>query len=248
LNNELLLIVSAFMAGAINAVAGGGTFFTFPALLMAGIPPISANATSTIAVFPGQFSGAYAYREDFKHIESIPLWAVVITSLIGGWSGSAILLATPQQIFVDLIPWLLLLATVLFAIGKSIGQYIAKRVKIGLVPTVILLLIFAVYGGYFGAGVGIITLALLSVLGLTDLNEMNAIKTIANGTTNVAAVFIFIAKGAIVWHPALIMAISAIVGGYLGARIARKVDQRIMRWLIVALGLALSAYYFVKKA
>ena len=248
MSNEILLAVAAFFAGAINSVAGGGTFLTFPALLSAGIPPVNANATSTFAVFPGSFSSAFAYRKDFKDSGGdIPIWALVITSLVGGWIGAAILLATPQQVFVVLIPWLLLSATALFAFGKKLGNFVSKNIRLGVVPILMILLVIGFYGGYFGAGMGIMTLALLSLLGLTDLNKMNALKTLATGLINVSAVIVFVSNGAIFWRPALIMAVCAIAGGYLGADLARKVDQKYVRWLVLLIGVTLTAYFFCKQ-
>jgi len=170
----------------------------------------------------------------------------VITSLVGGWIGAAILLATPQQVIVELIPWLLLLATVLFAFGKKLGNFVSKNIRLGVVPILMILLVIGFYGGYFGAGMGIM-LALLSVLGFTDLNKMNALKTLATGLMNVSAVIVFVLNGAIFWRPALIMAVCAIAGGYLGADLARKVDQKYVLWLVLLTGVTLTVYFFCKK-
>jgi len=241
-----VLVVASFVAGAINSVAGGGTFFTFPALIFAGVPPISANATSSVAVFPASFSSALAYRKDFVHIKELPLGLAIGLSCIGGWFGASLLIATPQQTFVELIPWLLLTATLLFAYGKKLGAILRKRFQITLPIIVIAVLGIACYGGYFGAGIGILTLALFGLMGLDDINKMNAMKTILTGFMNLAAVLNFVTNTAIDWHAVLIMATSAMLGGYMGAAIARKIEQRYIRWTVIGTGSFLTVYFFIQ--
>jgi uncharacterized membrane protein YfcA len=241
-----VLVVTSFLAGAINSVAGGGTFFTFPALIFAGVPPISANATSSVAVFPASFSSALAYRKDFTQVKGLPLGLAIALSCIGGWVGATVLLATPQQTFVDLIPWLLLIATLLFAYGKKVGEILRKSYRITTPIIMIALLVIAFYGGYFGAGIGILTLALLGLMGMEDINKMNAMKTILSGFMNLAAVTNFVTNTAIDWHAVLVMATSAMIGGYLGAAVARKIEQKYIRWTVIATGSLLTVYFFVQ--
>ncbi len=243
---DSVLVVASFIAGAINSVAGGGTFFTFPALIFAGVPPVSANATSSVAVFPASFSSAFAYRKDFTHVKELPLGLAIVLSCIGGWFGATVLIATPQQTFVELIPWLLLVATLLFACGKKAGEILRKRYRITMPLILTALLIIAFYGGYFGAGIGILTLALFGLMGMEDINKMNAMKTILSGFINLAAVTNFVTNTAIDWHAVLIMATSAIIGGYLGAAIARKIEQKYIRWTVIGTGSFLTVYFFVQ--
>jgi uncharacterized membrane protein YfcA len=240
---DSVLVVTSFVAGAINSVAGGGTFFTFPALIFAGVPPVSANATSSVAVFPASFSSAFAYRKDFTHVKELPLGIAIVLSCIGGWFGATVLIATPQQTFVELIPWLLLIATLLFAYGKKVGEILRKRYRITMPLILSALLVIAFYGGYFGAGIGILTLALFGLMGM---NKMNAMKTILSGFMNLAAVTNFVTNTAIDWHAVLVMATSAIIGGYLGAAIARKIDQKYIRWTVIGTGSFLTVYFFVQ--
>lgn len=241
-----VLVVTSFLAGAINSVAGGGTFFTFPALIFAGVPPVSANATSSVAVFPASFSSALAYRKDFAHIKELPLGLAIAISCIGGWFGASVLIATPQQTFLELIPWLLLIATVLFAYGKKFGVILRKHFQITVPIIMVALLVIAFYGGYFGAGIGILTLALFGLMGMDDINKMNAMKTILTGCMNLAAVTNFVTNTAINWHAVVVMATSAIIGGYLGAAIARKIDQRYIRWTVIGTGSLLTVYFFAQ--
>lgn len=238
------LAVSAFVAGALNSVAGGGTFFTFPALLFAGVSPVSANATSTVAVFPGAFSSALAYRKEFQPLAELPIGLALATCTIGGWLGASILIATPQKTFVELIPWLLLLATLLFAYGKDVGKYLRSKMTIGLPKVIIALFVISMYGGYFGAGIGIMTLALFGLMGLNDINKMNAMKTLLSGCINLAAVINFITNTSIDWHAVVVMATSSVIGGYIGAAVARKADQRYVRWLVIGTGVVLTIYFF----
>src|SRR5689334_11315592 len=165
----LLLVVSAFLAGMLNAVAGGGSFLTFPALVMAGVPPVAANATSTVAVFPGSFASVLGYRNQFKHLEGMHVPSILAVSLVGGVAGAVLLLVTPEKLFEGLAPWLLLVATVLFAYGKRIGAWLRRRVQIGLPTLLVSQLIIAIYGGYFGGGIGILMLAAFGLYGLTNL-------------------------------------------------------------------------------
>ena len=245
---DILLVISAFFAGAINSVAGGGTFLTFPALLATGISPIMANVTSSIAVFPGSFSSAYAYRKDLKNNTEIYMPAALLTAAIGGWLGSTVLMHTPQKTFAELIPWLILSATLLFAFGKQGSERLRKHFKLGKVGTAILFSFIGFYGGYFGAGIGILTLAVMGLLGMSDINKMNGLKTVLTGVMNLAAVINFLFNTKVYWHGMVIMTISCIIGGYVGAAVARRVPQKVVKAIVILIGMALTIYFFTIPA
>ncbi len=243
----LLLIVSAFFAGVLNAVAGGGSFLTFPALIMAGVPPLNANATSTVAVSPGAFASAYGYRRELGRIKEINLPAFLGVSLIGGLLGALLLLWTPQRTFEIIVPWLLLFATVLFAFGPKVSAYVRRNFKVGHGAVLIVQFFIAVYGGYFGGGIGILILATLGVFGLTDLHAMNGLKALVSGCLNAVAVVAFVFGGAVYWNEALIMLVAAVAGGYAGAAVARHIPPPILRKFVIVVGVAMTAYFFFTK-
>lgn len=248
----MLLFGAALLAGAINSVAGGGTFFAFPALIFAGVPPIAANATSTIAVWPGAVASAWAYRSELlDHKKKLPMLA--ITSLLGGGLGAWVLLKTPSQTFEALIPWLLLTATLLFAFGKTISAALRKRFtalakeggKIALLISILLQFIIAIYGGYFGAGIGILMLAMLALLGMNHIHEMNGLKTILGSCINGVAVMIFIFNDIVYWPQAAVMVGGAILGGYFGAHLARRLPTHWVKNFIIATGSLMTIWFFL---
>jgi uncharacterized membrane protein YfcA len=242
--DTLIIALAAFGAGIMNAVAGGGSFLTFPALVFTGVPSIIANASSTVALFPGSFASAWAYRQDFRPVASMPLRPMLAVSLIGGVLGAVILLVTPQSIFDGIVPWLLLIATLAFTFGRQLTPILRRYLTIG--PKAVLggQFVVAIYGGYFGGAVGIIQLALYALLGETDLNAMNATKTIMSGTMNAAAVVCFVIAGTVWWPQSLIMMAAGIAGGYVGARVARKLDPRWVRHGVTAIGVVMTVAFF----
>ncbi len=242
----LLLVASAFFAGIMNAVAGGGSFLTFPALIFAGIPPIAANATSSTALLPATFASVWAYRNDFERIEGLPLWLITTVSVVAGAIGAALLLITPESTFVTLIPWLLLSATGVFAFGNTVALWARKYFTIGPKTVLVLQFLISIYGGYFGGGIGILMLAAFRIFGLTRLNAMNAMKTWLSGCLNAIAVAMFIVEREVYWRETVIMVLSSAVGGYAGAAVGRRIDPKIMRAVIITIGVALSVYFFVK--
>ncbi len=242
----LLLVVAAFGAGLMNSVAGGGTFLTFPALVFAGVPSVMANATSTVAVFPGALASAWAYRKDFPTIEGLRTRTVLTVSLAGGILGALLLIYTPEHTFNELVPWLLLAATVLFAAGKRLTPFLRRHIHLGPTALCIIQFLIALYGGYFGGAMGIMMLALFGLFGLTDINAMNALKTLLAGLLNAVAVVCFVVAGQVAWTPALIMLVSAVAGGYAGARIARKMNPDHVRAVIILIGLAMTAIFFAR--
>jgi uncharacterized protein len=211
-----------------------------------GIPAIAANATSTAAVCPGALASAVAYRHDLSRFTRRQIVGMVAISLVGGFAGAMLLLLTPQAVFESLIPWLLLSATLLFAGGKRVAAVVSQRVRVGTGALIIGQLVISVYGGYFGAGIGILMLGMMTVAGMTDLNAMNGIKALLSGCLNAVAVSVFIVAHQVYWRPAILMAVAAIVGGYAGGAIARRVDQRHVRVIVILIGIGMTAYFFIR--
>ena len=246
----------AFLAGGMNAIAGGGTFFSFPALLAAGVPPVTANASNTVALWPASLSSAWAYRQELLKHKS---WVALLTliAFAGGLSGGLLLLATTNAAFSRLIPWLLLTATTLFAFSGQVSRLVAwAKAHLGLQATpeggrrslggTLFMLAVSIYGGFFGAGQGILMLAALSIQGLEDMQELNAIKNWLSAINYTVSGLTFIVAGAISWPHTLLMLVTAMIGGYAGASLARRLPARWLRRLVVAVGTVLTAIYFAK--
>jgi len=243
---ELLLLTAAFLAGAMNAVAGGGSFLTLPALIYAGVPPVAANATGTVALLPGYASGVYGYRHDLAPLDGLSLPVMAAVSLVGGLAGAGLLLVTPDALFRDIVPWLLLVATGLFAFGGALAarlRSLGLHGRGGLLGT---LFAVSVYGGYFNGGLGILLLAQLSLFGMTNLNAMNGLKNLFSAVLTAIAVVAYAAGGAVDWPKAALMILAAVAGGYAGARIGRRIPPKILRGAIIAVGLSMSALFFLK--
>ncbi len=245
-----LLLTAAFVAGALNAVAGGGSFLTLPALVFTGMPPVAANATGTVALLPGYAAGAWGFKEDMAPPPGLSMGRSIALALIGGAGGAALLLFTPDDIFRKVVPWLLLAATALFAFGPQIRAWASRNTQPGTpasaTKATLGMLAVAFYGGYFNGGLGILCLALFSLLGQTQLNAMNGMKNLVSALLTAIAVGIYAAGGIVEWPQALLMMISATLGGYGGARVARKIPAHILRWGIVVTGLVMAALFFMK--
>jgi uncharacterized protein len=246
----LLLALAAFGSGIVNSLAGGGAFLTFPTLLAAGIPAIDANASSTVALFPGQFVSAWASREVFGSTDAQwrrDLVTLTIISLIGGTLGAVLLLVTPSGAFSRLVPWLLLFATAVFAFGM---RFTPKDGKRWLGPTAIKAVQFliSIYGGYFGGGIGILMLAALVFFGMRDIRSMNAMKVLLAALMNTTASIIFAFSGRVHWLETMTMMVAAMAGGLVGARIGLVVPQVYVRIFVVAVGCVLTVYFFIKPA
>ena len=250
----IFLFFAAAVAGTLNAVAGGGTFVSFPALLATGVPPVQANASNTVALWPGlaASTGAYFKRLDVPQRLLVPL---LLTSVLGGFAGSLLLLKTPQTVFLRLVPWLLLVGTLLFAFGNQIRALAGKTAVMRdwrhaswqiVALTSCVELLIGIYGGYFGAGIGFITLGMLAALGMSDVHAMGAIRTLLAAVINAAAVLMFVVARAVLWPQCLVMIAGATTGGWFGARLAQKADPVKVRRVVIAIGLAMTAYYFVK--
>jgi uncharacterized membrane protein YfcA len=240
-----LLFVAAALGGAVNAVAGGGSFIAFPALLFAGVPPVAANATNTIALWPGTVASAVAYRRELRDArrELVPLG---LAGLVGGLAGSILLLRTAERTFVLLIPWLMLFATTLFAFGGAITRRLTRGASASLGLAAVAQLSISVYGGYFGGGMGIMTLAVLSLVGMTDIHRMNALKTVLASLVNGVAAIAFVIAGAARWAPGVVMIAGASIGGYAGAAIARRIDPKRVRELVLVVAWGMTGYFFLR--
>ncbi len=249
----LFLCGSAFLAGAINSVAGGGTLLTFPALfqVLAGIPGngVLANGTSTVALTPGSIAGSWGYRRELAD-KRAALMRLLWPSLIGGTVGALLVTTLPPAIFNALVPWLILTASLLFLLQKPLQRWIGAHHHEGpptrrtVVTVAAFQFLVAVYGGYFGAGIGILMLSALAFMSVGDIHHMNGMKTALAAVINGVAVVVFIAEDKVVWSFALAMAVAAIAGGYLGAHYARRLKPVYVRSIVIAIGFGLSAYYF----
>ncbi|HMQ29992.1 MAG TPA: sulfite exporter TauE/SafE family protein [Chloroflexaceae bacterium] len=246
----IVLFLAAAAAGAINSVAGGGSFISFPALILAGVPPISANATNAVALWPGTLASVGAYRRELAvQRQGLVLFSAI--SLAGGLVGALVLLRTREAVFEQLIPYLLLLATAVFALSPQLTR-LARRLGGGRqgdpgrrAGILVVYFAVAVYGGFFGAGLGILTLAVLSLLGLDNIHEMNALKTLQASLVNGIAVAAFALAGVVQWPAAGLMAVGAIVGGYAGAAIARQISPGVVRAIVIVISVSLTLYFFL---
>lgn len=240
----LLTGAAAFAAGVLNAIAGGGSFLTFPALVFAGVPPLAANATSAIAVSPGYLGSVLGFRSELQSLPRALVKREVLIAAIGGLIGAGLLLVTPAKVFSGLVPWLLLLATALFAAGpllakRNAGQgHPAWRLP-GLMGV-------AIYGGYFNGGLGILLMALYTLTGENRLNTVNALKNLNSFVLSLLSVAAFAVAGAIVWPQAVWMMALATAGGWVGARWAKRLPARGVRWLVMGTGLIMSGVFFAR--
>jgi uncharacterized membrane protein YfcA len=246
------LLLAAVAAGVVNSVAGGGSLISFPSLVAVGQPAILANATNTAALWPGTLSSAIAYRRDTVAHRDL-LVTLLLPSLIGGLLGAMVLVATPPALFDHVVPFLVLFATLLFASRDIVARWTGanadgeERVtRFGRVWGFTFQLFVATYGGYFGAGIGILMLGSLSIMGLRDIHRMNGLKTVLGTLINIVAFTFFAIKGLIVWHLAVPMAGAAIAGGWIGARSAKRIDQRWLRAFVTVVGVAVSAWLFMR--
>ncbi len=252
------LAVAGFLAGVLNAVAGGGSLLSFPAILGMGVLPVQANATNSVAIWPGQLTSVAAYRDDVrKNVRSA--WPMGVAGLLGGSSGALVLLHTPQKTFLHLVPWLLLGATSIFAVSgpvtrwldrlkgvrhereKNAGAHAPRRLPLFFATVAI-----SFYVGYFGAGAGFLLMTMLALFGYEDIHVINALKMVANTLANGVAFLIFIADHQVVWRYCFAAMVAAAIGGYLSARFARRVPQPILRGIVVVIGVVMSAWFFWK--
>jgi uncharacterized membrane protein YfcA len=247
------LFFVAILAGIVNSVAGGGSFFTVPTLVFSGILPVLANTTSTVGLWPGSAASLSAYRRELGQVQLKLILLLVSTSLIGGVFGAILLLDTPQETFMRLLPYLLLIATLLFTfsgmITKRLGACnIDLQTRLPLITTIIVLVIqfiIATYGGYFGGGAGILMLATLAMMGMKNIHCMNALKALLGASMNGIAVIMFIIAHAVIWPQAILMTVGAVIGSYSGASFAHKIEQKWIRFFVIGVGFTMTAFLFM---
>lgn len=253
----IFLAFAAGLGGLVNSVAGGGGFLVFPSLLKAGLLPIQANATGTVALWPGQFTSIAGYREDLRknHRLVIP---VVLVALTGGLAGALTLLRGTQNSFLRLVPYLFLLGATSFAVSGPVGRMVRRRIAdheahpehlrpVAIVPLLLALLAITYYIGYFGAGAGLLTMTALALCGVEKIAEINALKTVITTTANGVAVITFVISGAVEWRFCWLMMIACAIGGYTGARNARRISDRVLRPFIIILGFTIAIYFFLHR-
>ncbi|HEX8033628.1 MAG TPA: sulfite exporter TauE/SafE family protein [Ktedonobacterales bacterium] len=254
------LFVAAMLAGALNSIAGGGSFISFPTLLFTGVPTKLANATNTVALWPASLAGAVAYRKDLDTKNRLQLWVFLGVSLAGGLLGALLLLNISSKTFAHLVPYLLLVATLIFTFGGSIAARIraaregssdaALEAKgqgpapLTLIVSALMQFVTAIYGGFFGGGIGIIMLATLSILGMENIHGMNALKNILATCINGIAVVAFVIARMVLWPQALLMIVGGVVGGYASGYFARRLDPKLVRRIVVIFAWCLTAYFF----
>lgn len=244
----MLLTLAGLAAGALNAVAGGGTFLSFPALVWAGVPPIMANATATMTALPGYLGSAWAFRRDVEAEGRLSLRWVIGLAVVGGLTGALLLLVTPSDAFTGIVPWLLLAATALFAAGPHLLRALKTTDGAALSPLIAAPAVLAVsiYGGYFNGGLGIMLLALFGLIGFTRLHGMNGLKNLLSAILSAVSVLAYAAADLIAWDAALVLALATAAGGYVGARFARRItDPRPLRYGIVCVGLVMTVVFFM---
>ena len=246
----ILLFVAGILGGVLNAVAGGGSFVAFPALLFTGVPPIPANATNSLSLWTGIVASGGAYRNQLDVPRRV-LLPLLVTSVVGGLLGAFLLLRTPAHTFMEVLPWMMLGATLLFVFGPRLAA--GRPSKVGadatagaIVVASVFELAVAVYGGYFGGAVGIVNLAMLAAIGITDIHAMNALKSVLGTAINGVATLVFIVKRAVYWPQALVMIVGAVIGGYFGAHYAQKLPQNWVRGFVILVGAGMTIYFFAK--
>jgi uncharacterized membrane protein YfcA len=240
----IVLIAAAFLGGALNALAGGGSLVAFPALLFAGLNPIDANASNVVALFAATFASAWAYRHRIFDVAEVSVTGLSILSLFGGALGAVLLLSTPTSIFAGLVPWLVLFSTTVFAVGNLAPLDMIRRLELGPRGALVAHFIISVYGGYFGGGIGFLLLAALTLFGMHDINAMNGLKMWLVGIMTVASMATFIVADVIHWAEVLPMLLGSMIGGYVAGHAAQRLDQRLTKGFIVVLGAGVTAYFF----
>jgi uncharacterized membrane protein YfcA len=253
----LWLTVAAFIAGVLNAVAGGGSFLLFPAMLGMRMLPVQANATNTVALWPGQLTSIAAYRQDIRRNLRVAL-PMAIAGFLGGTCGALVLLVTPQMTFLHLVPWLLLVAAGIFAVSGPVSRWLERR-KFARsqipgqahaprrLPVFLCTIAVCFYIGYFGAGAGFLIITVLSLFGYQDLNEINALKVVSTTMANGIAFVLFVINGQVIWRYCLLAMFTCAIGGYTSASMARRVPQAILRASVVVIGLGMAAWFFWKN-
>jgi len=246
MEHAVMLFSAGLLAGTMNAVAGGGTFITLPALVLAGVPSVAANESSTVALVPATLASSWAYRDDLQGFDGVLLRAMIAVSLVGSLAGALLLIFTPQRTFDAVVPWLMLIGSLAFAIGRRVGAWLRPIVHIGRVTLLLSQFILGIYGGYFGGGVGILMMAVWSLFTSSGIMSMNAARTVLVGTLNAVAVVCFVVLGKIWWPQTVVLLLAATLGGYFGARAARLVPPERLRTGMVVFNFAITAVFFVR--
>jgi uncharacterized protein len=244
----LLLFLAGFVTGVMNAIAGGGSFIAFPALLLVGLPVIPANVTTTVSTVPGQFASVWAYRHDIRAATKFDIRMLLAVSVVGGLIGALILLATPSAVFAGVLPWLMLLTTAIFAFGNFATQTLLQRFTLDMRGVLAAQFFIAIYGGYFGAGIGFMMLAALTLYGMRDIHAMNGLKLVLALCMTVVSSVAFALSGKVYWTEALVMCVATLIGGYAGALGAKRMKPELIKLFIVALGAVLTVYFFIHGA
>ncbi len=247
MTSYVLISTAAFVAGIMNAIAGGGSIITFPVLVFTGMPSIIANASSTAAMCPAGLAAAWAYRRDVRRLHDVSLAVSTAVSLGGGIAGALLLLFTPQRAFDIVIPWLLLTATVLFAFGPQLAPILRRHVEINTTQLMVAQFFMCVYCGYYGGGVGVILMAVWSAFGHNDVHALNAVKTLLIGLTNLVAVVLFIVAGKVWWPETMAMLVAGVTGGFLGAHVSRRMDPQVVRYVIIGIAISVTIVFFVRS-
>jgi uncharacterized membrane protein YfcA len=248
MSDWILSISAGFIAGIANAIAGGGSFITFPALIFLGVPSVIANASSTVALFPGSLASSWAYRRELAPFGAVRLSALLLVSVIGGALGALLLLKTPVTGFDRIVPWLLLLATAAFAGGPQAGAALRRRIELGKTPILLLQFGLAIYGGYFGGAVGLMMMAVWGLLTEVDLKALNPAKTLLVAATNAVAVLCFILAGIVRWPETLAMLAAALLGGYAGALAGRRLPAGLVRGAVILITATMTLLFFWRSA
>lgn len=244
----LAILVAGFAGGAINAVAGGGTNVTFPTLLWLGIAPVEANVTSAVALWPGGISGAWGYREKLAEVKRVWLW-LAVPSIAGGVIGAWLLVHTPQTFFRSIAPYLILASSVLIAAQPWAKRFLAIDAggsRAAFTAALGVQFVIATYGGYFGSGIGLMMLVTLGLTGIHNIHHANALKNLLGVLLKGVAVGYFIIAGSVIWIAALVMALGALAGGYVGARLGQRMPERPMRWAIATFGIVVAIVMIVR--
>lgn len=246
MTDYILLILAAFGAGVLNTIAGGGTFLTFPALVFTGIPPVVANATSAVAVFPGYLAGAVGFGAELKAFDRRQMVRLTLITLAGGLVGALLLVVSSNEAFAIVVPFLLLAATLAFWFGDTIRDYAAQKARAVTPFGAVGLFLVSIYGGYFNGGLGIVLLALFSLWGMRNIHEMNGLKNGLSFALSAISVAAFAVSGLVEWPQAVIMMVAATLGGYAGAPVARILPKSAVRAIVIGVGLSMSAVFFAK--
>ena len=254
----IILGLAGFLGGFLNAIAGGGSFITLPALIFVGVSPVSANATGTAALLPGYIASAWRFRKDVELPANLSFTKITLIAIVGGGLGAVTLLKSSDTLFSSLIPWLILFATIAFIVGPRLlpkkesqthdDGILLKPTSRQVITSSLIILGVCIYGGYFNGGLGIIILAALGLMGQTNLHGMNGLKNVLSAILTIVAVFVYAAGDTISLKYLLVVGICAVVGGYAGASIAYKISQKYLRYFIVFIGFLMAAAFFFKNA